>query len=463
MYDFLRIAERMLATPSASEEGTGDLVRLLCQTVIPALPGQHSVLAEADGRNANLLVVAGGANGHGGRAVLLDAHLDTVPPGDRRAWTATGGNPYRPRREGDRLIGLGSADAKLDWLCKAEALRRVFAEQAGGPPVYLLGTWGEERGLRGARSFLAQRLLPATAVALVGEPTACRLVTRHKGLIVAELRLVAESRRVGQQGLSVRRRRYKGRAAHSATPDAGESAILNGLAEIADETPVLAIRGGDEPSRVAAWCDVDIASTRHRRAAEGPLVVDDDGAEIQPMSPALFAGAREFALGLRRLAAEDGGADAAFSPPRLTTNIGRIEGRGDTLIVTFDLRFLPGCDRAQLLRRVEAMVTSIAEMYAGLRTTLTVERDDPPLAEAPSAVVRSALAAMTAAGLAPTTATDAGCSEAGLYARSGIPALVFGAGCATGNVHAPNEWTSVTQLEQAVAFYVAFLRQHRGG
>jgi acetylornithine deacetylase/succinyl-diaminopimelate desuccinylase-like protein len=86
------------------------------------------------------------------------------------------------------------------------------------------------------------------------------------------------------------------------------------------------------------------------------------------------------------------------------------------------------------------------------------ERDDPPLPPAPASLINPALAAMAAAGLPQTVATEAGCTEAGLYASNGIPAVVFGAGRARGNIHAPNEWTSVTELERATAFYAAFVR-----
>ena len=95
------------------------------------------------------------------------------------------------------MIGLGSADAKLDWLCKAEALRRC-AGATLRRPVLLLGTYGEERGLVGAREFLEQSPGPRPAAALVGEPTECQLVTQHKGLLVGELHLTAETRELSQ-------------------------------------------------------------------------------------------------------------------------------------------------------------------------------------------------------------------------------------------------------------------------
>ena len=59
--------------------------------------------------------------------LLLNSHLDTVPPGE--GWT---GDPWTPRREADRLVGLGTNDAKgcvtaLDRGCSC----RASAHEAG--------------------------------------------------------------------------------------------------------------------------------------------------------------------------------------------------------------------------------------------------------------------------------------------------------------------------------------------
>ena len=449
-YDFLHVAERMLATPSVSSEGTAELVDYLCHAVVPHLPGDHALLREADGRDVSLLVVVPGRDPL--PPLLLNSHLDTVPPGEARAWTATGGDPYRPRTDGDRLFGLGSADAKLDWLCKAEAVRRATGGELRRP-IQLLGTYGEERGLLGARSFLQQDRAPRAAAALVGEPTECLLVTQHKGLLVGVLRLEAEPQPVVGDGFTSRTRRYKGRAAHSAMPQHGESAILQSLNELADETPVIAIRGGDAANKVAAWCNVEIASTRRHRSGTPQPAPED----VQPMSPVLLAAARDFAAVLGMLAEHEGREDHAFTPPRLTTNIGRIDGRGSTLSLTFDVRCLPGDDGGVLRSRVADIAAQLEATYVGIRASIVVEREDAPLPPAPTEVIEPALAALAAAGLPRRFATKAGCTEAGLYASRGIPAAVFGAGRAAGNIHAPNECTSVAQLRQAVEFYVAFI------
>ena len=457
MYDFVRIAERMLATPSVTTNGTVEIVDYLLRAVVPELPGDAAVMAEPDGRDANLLVIVAGTPDQS--PLLLNSHLDTAPPGESRAWTATGGDPFRPRLAGDRLIGLGSADAKLDWLCKAEAIRRCGRKKLRRS-IYLLGTYGEERGLIGARSFLGGAEAWRPAAALVGEPTECRLVTRHKGLLMGELGLTALSRELSEVALGSRVRRYFGRAAHSATPRQGDSAILKALSALADETPVVAIRGGDAVNRVPARCEVEVAVNRNRRASE--KTAKGSPSEVRPMSPALLMAARDFAGALFLLVERADAEDGRFDPPGITANIGRIEGRGETLAIAFDVRPLPGSEMRLMRARLAAIADEIQERYAGLRARVAIEKENPALAPAPAALIGMALDAMGAAGLPRAVGAMAGCTEAGLYTDAGIPALVFGAGRAANNVHAPNEWTSITQLRKAVEFYAAFIEAYCG-
>src|SRR5262249_57271577 len=89
-----------------------------------------------DVRHQNLLGTYPGADPRG---LLLVTHLDTVDPGPLELWTETAGQPFALTRTEDRLYGLGSADTKLDALCKLTA-----ASQFRGRPLrralQLLGT-----------------------------------------------------------------------------------------------------------------------------------------------------------------------------------------------------------------------------------------------------------------------------------------------------------------------------------
>ena len=132
--------------------------------------------------------------------VVFCTHLDTVPPF------------YASSEDDDYVYGRGSCDAKgvlAAMVFAAAALREQGIEDVG-----LLFVVGEEVDSVGA---LAANRLPSRArYVVVGEPTENRMANGHKGGF--KFRLTA-----------------KGRAAHSAYPHLGESAIdclLDALADI---------------------------------------------------------------------------------------------------------------------------------------------------------------------------------------------------------------------------------------
>jgi acetylornithine deacetylase len=128
-------------------------------------------------------------------AVTLSTHLDTVPPF------------IAPSLNGTRLYGRGACDAKgiaAAMMTAAQSLVELQEDR-----VDLLFVVGEEKSSDGAR---AANLLPATSRFLVnGEPTEGRLASGAKGSMAVTMRT-------------------HGRAAHSAYPELGASAITPMLA-----------------------------------------------------------------------------------------------------------------------------------------------------------------------------------------------------------------------------------------
>lgn len=123
--------------------------------------------------------------------VVLSTHFDCVPPF------------FPSREERGILFGRGSCDAKGILAAQITAAERLRA--GGEKRVGLLFVAGEERGSDGARVANAQA--PTGVRYLVnGEPTENRLGAATRGVL--RVRLHAE-----------------GRAAHSAFPELGESAI----------------------------------------------------------------------------------------------------------------------------------------------------------------------------------------------------------------------------------------------
>ena len=122
--------------------------------------------------------------------VILCTHIDTVPP-------------FFGSSEDEAFIyGRGACDAKGVLAAMLAAAERLREEGVSG--VGLLFVVGEEVDSAGAKA--ANRLAAGSSYVVVGEPTQSRLASGHKGTF--KFRLRAE-----------------GRAAHSAYPHLGDSAI----------------------------------------------------------------------------------------------------------------------------------------------------------------------------------------------------------------------------------------------
>lgn len=181
MTDVVALAAELLAIPSSTYD-EGPIVTFVSRRLIAR--GWNVSLQEVTPGRANIWATRGGG------VVTMSTHLDTVPP------------YFAPRMEQDWLYGRGSCDAKG---IAAAMLSAADALVDGGEERFdLLFVIGEEKGSDGAR--LANQL-PATSKYLInGEPTESVLASGAKG----SLRVFIRTR---------------GRAAHSAYPELGKSAL----------------------------------------------------------------------------------------------------------------------------------------------------------------------------------------------------------------------------------------------
>jgi acetylornithine deacetylase len=147
--------------------------------------------------------VAGVRRGKGGgHSILLNAHTDTVDPGDPAAWR---GDPLSGALEGDLLYGRGSCDMKgglITHLVALDALSDLGIGLRGD--VIVAATVGEENGGLGALSTILRGY--RTDAALITEPTRLALVPAQGGSLVFRLKI-------------------PGRSAHAAVRDEGVSAL----------------------------------------------------------------------------------------------------------------------------------------------------------------------------------------------------------------------------------------------
>ena len=138
----------------------------------------------------------------GGRSILLNAHTDTVDPGDPAAWK---GDPLSGDLEGDLLYGRGSCDMKgglVTYLIALDALSDLGLGLRG--EVTVAATVGEENGGIGALSTVLRGYRADAAI--ITEPTRLALVPAQGGSLVFRLKV-------------------PGRSAHAAVRDEGVSAL----------------------------------------------------------------------------------------------------------------------------------------------------------------------------------------------------------------------------------------------
>lgn len=455
----LEWCRRLIACRSITSEGTREIVQLCANELLRPHGFEPRVLpSQSEGpAQANLLCMVRGRE-RDRAPLILNTHLDTVPPGDTALWTECPGGPFVPTLKGERIYGLGAADTKLDFVAKALALI-----ECGRPrrDVYLVATFGEEHGLVGARELATADLLPAAAPAFVGEPSGLQVITAHKGLIVFELEIGFAVGDKAQRSLPVYDLIFEGRSAHSSTPALGVNAIQIAI-EALEQRPdlrVASIDGGDAVNKVPARCEVTIGGEPARpiektaRIEQGQL----RGAEFVPH--AVFQLLSRFLARLAAFVDRATRPEPDYAPPTLTFNPGVIRLSGRSILLEFELRPPPSLPLGEIRHGVHEVVGLLSPLFPDQKISVTERRANPAFRSSlKGETVELAMAALAAAGLPLKTGVKAGCTEAGVYASVGINPVVFGPGPSTGVIHAANEYNLVFEVEGALRFYRELLR-----
>jgi acetylornithine deacetylase len=260
--DLIEFTRRLIDIPSISGD-EASVVRFLAAH-LEALGYSVEMQEVSEGR-ANLIATANAK-----ARVVLSTHMDTVPP-------------FIASSEDDEYVyGRGACDAKgiiAAQIAAAEELRAQGMEDIG-----LLFTVDEEMSSLGARSANEHRLASQCRYLINGEPTGNLLATGSKGSLRVKVRTT-------------------GRAAHSAYPEEGESAIeklLDVLAKIR-ETPwpvdpffgettcnIGVISGGTRTNIIAAEAEAQlhIRLTKESKVVREMLsrVIDESGALAEWLS-----------------------------------------------------------------------------------------------------------------------------------------------------------------------------------
>jgi len=197
------------------------------------------------------------AGADGGRSLILNGHVDVVPPAASELWASP---PFEPRRDGDWLYGRGAGDMKAGLVAIAGAVRGL--RSLGVAPcanVEVQSVVEEECTGNGALQCLLSG--PAADACVLAEPHPDHITTSQVGVLWAHVDVV-------------------GRPAHAAVASASgfnaidaASAISLALRELETEMNAVkpppfhqfahpinlnpgVIQGGDWASTVAARCTV---------------------------------------------------------------------------------------------------------------------------------------------------------------------------------------------------------------
>ncbi len=111
--------------------------------------------------------------------LLLNSHHDTVKPNS--AWTK---NPFEPVIENKRLYGLGSNDAGGALVSLMAAFLHFYNHRLNINLVYAATAEEEISGSGGIEHIWNE--LPRIDMAIVGEPTLCKMAVAEKGLLVLD-------------------------------------------------------------------------------------------------------------------------------------------------------------------------------------------------------------------------------------------------------------------------------------
>ena len=196
----IRLAQDLVRVPSITgdERAVQDLVALMLEEAglevdrfeadidrlkaHPRFPGMEVERTEA-------VLVAGILGQKGQRSLILNGHVDVVPPGDRQSWHAS---PWSAHIQAGRLYGRGACDMKAGLavgICAAAALKKSGLPLRGR--LIVQSVVGEEDG--GIGTFaMAERGYRADA-AYVLEPTRLRIIPAQAGALSFRLRIRGQS------------------------------------------------------------------------------------------------------------------------------------------------------------------------------------------------------------------------------------------------------------------------------
>ncbi len=484
MKQLLEEAKKMIRINSVTTTGNEELANYVASLLesrglkTQLQPVMHS-LENVSKRQFNVIGIMGDplVDKKTRKGLLLNTHLDTVSPGLPENWTSTGGDPFNATVRDGKIFGLGSADVKLDFLCKLKAIEK-FRERKLKMPIYLVGTCGEEIGMFGAKYLIKSMALNPKYV-VVGEPSELKVVYAHKCMKIFKVSIGYQMVARDARGFNRRIDLYSyGKSAHGSYPHMGTNAIhqttdfLKQASDHGFEMRFTKFDGGDTINKVPDRAMAEFYLTSHQfedfkryfrevvkeQNKETAFKVELGGLGEQGvrfLPDAVFTCMNDLIDHFRKMAESfEQTTDPSYNPAFSTVNLGQIKQAVSGIDMYFDLRLLPDQPLEEMEQKLIKDVQEIASRYPSLNVSVARQRTNPGLnMTLDHSLVKLCKEAMSAANIPVQVDKKATSTEAAQYFQAGYEAVVFGPGVSHGNSHSPNEYNIVEHLEKAVAFY----------
>ncbi len=203
----IALLQRLIRIPSPNPPGDCRAIADFCEGFLQEA-GFGTVKVAPDDRAWSVIGTAGREEGP---ALMLHAHIDTVPLGQNARWNY---DPFGGEIANGKIYGLGSVDDKAPMaaMLQVAADLKEDIDQMMGRLVIVCAAEEETGGVLGTKWLAENGYIPVCDFAVVGEQTHNRMATAHKGVLRVAFHV-------------------RGRTSHATDPWRGRNAI-NGMAHL---------------------------------------------------------------------------------------------------------------------------------------------------------------------------------------------------------------------------------------
>lgn len=440
-FDFIDSCRKAIAMDSSPQASTVDLVNYFEKLATDL--GLH-VEVQHEMQNgitqANILVrinpFVAGQN-----EFLLQAHLDTVDPNNFSLWKKNNFNPFDAVIEDGKIYGLGSAEVKLDFLCKLKALVQLKNMKFNNLQPVLVGTFGEETGMQGTLKLIRKNKINAK-YALIGEPSDLKIINAAKGFATVEMRIPFSQEEIeykkiksSSESTSTQTKIFSGKSAHSSTPHLGDSSatkLFEYLTKMPDNVVIVDIDAGTRLNMIPsqAMVELDVAAS-----FKEPVIKKINY---------LFHAMNNVQIEMQSIK------DFQFEPQFSTISVGIIRTFEDHILIGGSCRILPNVKQEEYEKWMQMISVACEKVGAEFRLQ---DYKRPFRTDENSVLIKGALAELEKLGHKSECMSLASTNEASLFSRVGIECICIGPGLREKNVHTANEHVEIKHLEVMTSFY----------